>query len=783
MKEDSDRSLPRPGRDFVRAIIAEDVALDKHGGRVVTRFPPEPNGFLHIGHAKSICLNFDAAAEHGGITHLRFDDTNPETEEAFYVGAIREDVRWLGFDWGERLYFASDHFERLFAYAKELIGGGKAYVDSLSGAEIREYRGTVREPGTESPFRDRTAAENLDLFERMRAGEFGDGEHVLRAKIDMASNNMLMRDPVLYRIRHSDHYRTGSEWCIYPLYDFTHCLSDSIEGITHSLCTLEFENNRELYDWILGNLDVPRPRPRQYEFARLSLEHTVLSKRKLLELVSEGHVSGWDDPRMPTLAGLRRRGVPPGAIRAFCRTIGVAKTENRAEISKLEHAVRDQLNHEAPRVMCVLRPLKLVVLNFPEDAVDELEAPYFPADVGREGSRVIPFTRELWIEESDFEEDPPPGFKRLIPGGEVRLRYGYVVRCVDVVKDEAGSVAEVHCTYDRETRGGTTPDGRRVKGTIHWVSATRSAPVEVRLYDRLFVRADPEEEGDFKVNLNPHSLVVLTDGRVESSVGADPPRRPVQFERTGYFVVDAVDSRPDRLVFNRTVALRDSWAKARGGRAAGRRAKTAPDPRADVGDAAERATRTPARPRATRPLDQDARRVYDELVADLGVPQAEASVLARDPDLLAFFRAALLHTGHADVLAKWVVHELPRVRDGRRVTELPFGAAELGRLVDLLSDGAVSGRAAKEVLGILAADGGDAERVIEERGLSRVSDAGALRPVVSAVIERHADEAETYRRGKKGLLGFFVGRVMKETGGAADPKLSRDMLREALEKQ
>ncbi len=779
MKEASERSLPRPGRDFVRAIIAEDVASDKHGGRVVTRFPPEPNGFLHIGHAKSICLNFDAAAEHGGITHLRFDDTNPETEEAFYVGAIQEDVRWLGFDWGESLYFASDHFERLFAYAKELIGSGKAYVDSLSEAEIREYRGTVREPGRESPFRDRPVAENLDLFERMRGGGFGDGEHVLRAKIDMASNNMLMRDPVLYRIRHSDHYRTGSEWCIYPLYDFTHCLSDSIEGVTHSLCTLEFENNRELYDWILDNLDVPRPQPRQYEFARLSLEHAVLSKRKLLELVREGHVSGWDDPRMPTLAGLRRRGVPPGAVRAFCRTIGVAKTENRAEISKLEHAVRDELNHEAPRVMCVLRPLKLIVLNFPEDAVEELEAPYFPTDVGRDGSRVIPFTRELWIEASDFEEDPPPGFKRLVPGGEVRLRYGYVVRCVDLVKDEGGSVAEVHCTYDPETRGGATPDGRRVRGTIHWVSATRSVPAEVRLYDRLFVKADPEEDEDFKVNLNPDSLAVLTDGRVEPSVGADPPRRPVQFERTGYFVVDAVDSRPNRLVFNRTVALRDGWARVRG-RAAGRRPKAGPDPR--TGAAGEGAP-TPARPRAARPGGRHARRLYDELVADLGVPEAEAGVLARDPDLLAFFRAALLHTGHADVMAKWVVHELGRVRDGRRVTELPFGAAELGRLVDLLSSGAVSGRAAKEVLGVLATDGGDPERVIEERGLRRVSDARALGPVVSAVIGRHADEAETYRRGKKGLLGFFVGRVMKETGGAADPELSRHMLREALERR
>ena len=529
MTEDNDRSLPRPGRDFVRAIIAEDVESGKHGGKVVTRFPPEPNGFLHIGHAKSICLNFGAAAEHGGITHLRFDDTNPETEDELYVRSIQEDVHWLGFDWGEHLYFASDYFERLYEFAKELIRAGHAYVDSLSEKEIREYRGTVSEPGRESPFRNRSLEENL---ERMRAGEFADGEHVLRARIDMASNNMLMRDPVLYRIRHADHYRTGSDWCIYPLYDFTHCLSDSIEGITHSICTLEFENNRELYDWILDNVDVPRPQPRQYEFARLNLEYTVLSKRKLLRLVNDGHVTGWDDPRMPTIAGMRRRGVPPRALRTFCDMIGVAKTENRVDIGKLEYAIRDDLNHEAPRVMCVLRPLKVVIVNYPEGEVEELDAPYFPKDVGKEGSRTIPFTRELFIEDSDFEEVPPKGFKRLTPGEEVRLRYGYMVRCVDLVKDEAGNVVEVRCTYDPETRGGATPEGRKVKRTIHWVSATESLPVEVRLYDRLFLKADPDDvdEGeDFTANLKPDSLIVLAESRIEPSVAKDPPGGTYQF--------------------------------------------------------------------------------------------------------------------------------------------------------------------------------------------------------------------------------------------------------------
>ena len=787
MTEDKDRSLPSPGRDFVRAIIAEDVESGKHGGKVVTRFPPEPNGFLHIGHAKSICLNFGAAAEHGGITHLRFDDTNPETEDELYVRSIQDDVHWLGFDWGQHLYFASDYFERLYEYARELIRAGQAYVDSSSEEEIREYRGTVSESGRESPFRDRSVEENLDLFERMRAGEFGSGEHVLRARIDMASNNMLMRDPVLYRIRHADHYRTGDDWCIYPLYDFTHCLSDSIEGVTHSVCTLEFENNRELYDWILDNVDVPRPQPRQYEFARLNLEYTVLSKRKLLRLVNDGHVTGWDDPRMPTIAGMRRRGVPPEALRTFCDMIGVAKTENRVDIGKLEYAIRGELNHEAPRVMCVLRPLKVVIVNYPEGEVEELDAPYFPKDVGKEGSRTIPFARELYIEESDFEEDPPRGFKRLIPGEEVRLRYGFVVRCVDFVKDVAGNVVEVHCNYDPETRGGTTPDGRKVKGTIHWVSATESLPVEVRLYDRLFVKPDPDDgdEGeDFTVNLNPDSLVVLTEGRIEPSVAADPPGRAYQFERTGYFVGDPVDSKPERLVFNRTVTLRDSWAKAREASAMGpgTEAETRTESRAESGQP-QRTEPSPAPPpRAARSEDREAGVVYDKLVAESGLSEAEASVVTQDAELLTLFRTASEHTGDSVALAKWVVNEVPRVRAGRPVADLPFGGAELGRLVELVSSGAVSGRAAKEVLAVIATEGGDPDSVIEERGLAQVSDASALEPVVAGVVERNPDKVEAYRNGKTGLLGFFVGQVMSETKGAADPALTQRLLRDTLDR-
>ena len=784
MTEYKSRTSASPGRDFVRAIIAEDVASGKHGGTVVTRFPPEPNGYLHIGHAKSICLNFGAAADHGGVTHLRFDDTNPETEDELYVRSIQEDVRWLGFDWGEHLYFASDYFERLYEYAQELIRAGKAYVDSSSGEEIREYRGTVGEPGKESPFRDRSVAENLDLFARMRAGEFGDGEHVLRARIDMASNNMLMRDPVLYRIRHADHYRTGGEWCIYPLYDFTHCLSDSLERITHSVCTLEFENNRELYDWVLDNLDVPRPQPRQYEMARLNLEYTVLSKRRLLALVKDGHVSGWDDPRMPTIAGMRRRGVPPKALRTFCDMIGVAKTENRVDIGKLEYAVRDELNHAAPRLMCVLLPLRMVIVNYPEGEVEELDAPYFPEDVGKEGSRTVPFTRELLIEEGDFDEDPPKGFKRLTPGDEVRLRYGYVVRCTDVIKDEAGHVAEVHCTYDPETRGGKTPDGRKVKGTIHWVSTTESLPAEVRLYDRLFLRADPDDVGedeDFTMHLNPDSLVVLSDSRIEPSGGAKGSGGPYQFERTGYFVADPVDSKPDKLVFNRTVTLRDSWARSRDAAAFG--SETDGPAEVESGSAVPRATRggpSPA-PRDARPDDAGAARVYDELMAVSGLAEAEASVLAQDDELMDLFRVGSPHVGDAAALAKWVVNEVPRVREGRSVDELPFGGAELGRLVDLVSSGVVSGRAAKDVLAVLAAEGGDPADVIEERGLGRVSDSDVLGPAVAAAMERNPDKVEAYRGGKTGLLGFFVGQVLSDTRGAADPEVAQQMLRDALD--
>ena len=550
-----------PASDFIRNIVSNDLSTNKYEGRVVTRFPPEPNGYLHIGHAKSASLNFGIAAENGGVCHLRFDDTNPTKEEVEYIDSIQEDLRWLGFDWADNLYYSSDYFDKLYEYAVKLIKAGKAYVCNLSQDEIREYRGTLTEPGRESPYRNRTVEENLDLFERMRAGESEEGSCVLRAKIDMASGNLNLRDPVIYRIMKVSHHRTGDKWCIYPTYDFTHGQSDSIEGITHSICTMEFEDHRPLYDWLLDQLEIHHPQ--QIEFARLNLSHTMMSKRKLLELVEQGHVTGWDDPRMPTLSGMRRRGYTPESIRTFCERIGVAKRERTVEFAMLEHCVREDLNQRAFRVMAVLHPLRLVIENYPEGQVDELEALNNPEDPSM-GSRSIPFSRELYVEREDFREDPPPKFFRLAPGREVRLRYGYFIKCVGVVKDEEGEVVELRCTYDPETRGGHAPDGRKVRGTIHWVSGAHSIPAQVRLYDHLFTAEKPDDafdDSNYRSILNPNSLETLTSCLVEPSLASAKPGTLYQFERCGYFCVDPVDSSLGAPVFNRTVSLRDSWSK------------------------------------------------------------------------------------------------------------------------------------------------------------------------------------------------------------------------------
>lgn len=547
------------GRDFLRQIIDEHLKTGEYGGKVITRFPPEPNGYLHIGHAKSICINFGIANDYAsGACHLRMDDSDPTKESYEFVESIKNDVKWLGFDWGDKLFFASDYFERLYDYAQFLIKKGKAYVCSLSEEEIREYRGTVTQSGKPSPYRNRSAEENLDLLARMRAGEFKEGEHVLRAKIDLASPNMKMRDPVLYRIRHVEHYRQGDTWCIYPMYDFIHCLSDSLERITHSICTLEFENNRELYDWILQECEVEQPRPRQYEFARLNLNYTVMSKRRLLELVEKKYVNGWDDPRMPTISGLRRRGVTPEAIRNFCESAGIAKANSVVDYAQLEHHIRDDLNRKAPRVLCVLNPLKVVIENFPQDTAETIDAPYYPHDVPLTGSRELPFAREIYIEKDDFMENPPKGFYRLAPGGEVRLRHAYIIKCEKVIKDENGEIIELRCVYDPQTRSGQDTSGKKVKGTIHWVSVSHAKNIEVRLYDRLFTKEAPESIDD---GFNTDSLKVLTGCYVEPVVLNYSAGSRFQFERLGYFYLDPVDYEQGKVVFNRTVTLRDSWAK------------------------------------------------------------------------------------------------------------------------------------------------------------------------------------------------------------------------------
>jgi glutaminyl-tRNA synthetase len=558
---DNGEAKPEP-LDFIREIVAADLASGKHAS-TVTRFPPEPNGYLHIGHAKSICLNFGISLENeGGVCHLRFDDTNPAKEDVEYVDSIKEDVQWLGFDWGKNIFFASDYFEKLYGFAVELIQSGKAFVCELTLEEIAAHRGTPTKPGTNSPYRDRSPEENLELFQRMRDGEFGDGTRVLRAKIDMASPNLHMRDPVLYRIRKTPHHRTGNKWCLYPMYDFTHCLSDSIEGITHSLCTLEFEVHRPLYDWVLDNVTIDC-RPRQIEFARLNLTYTVLSKRKLLTLVEEGCVAAWDDPRMPTVSGLRRRGYTPSSIRTFCKTIGMTKFNSLTDVALLEHSIRQDLNDTTPRRMAVLRPLKVVITNFDEGIVEELDAANHPKNP-EAGTRKVPFTREIYVERGDFMEEPPKKFFRLGPGREVRLRFAYFITCNEVIKNAAGEVTELQCTYDPETHGGNAPDGRKVKGTIHWVSASHAFEAQVRLYDRLFTAEDPNKESDGKTyldHLNAESLEVIANAKLEPGLAKAEPGERFQFERLGYFCADAADSQPGKPVFNRTATLRDAWAK------------------------------------------------------------------------------------------------------------------------------------------------------------------------------------------------------------------------------
>ncbi|HSG50264.1 MAG TPA: glutamine--tRNA ligase/YqeY domain fusion protein [Longimicrobiales bacterium] len=793
MEELSRRQSPA-GRDFIRQIIDRHREEGRYN-EIVTRFPPEPNGYLHIGHAKSICLNFGLAREYGGRCHLRFDDTNPLTEDEEYTASIQRDVRWLGFDWGEHLYFASDYFERMYRVAEELIRKGKAYVDSSSEEEIRAARGTVTEPGRPTRYRDRSVEENLDLFRRMRAGEFPDGAHVLRGRIDLASPNMIMRDPVFYRIRHAHHYRTGDDWCIYPLYDFAHCLEDAFEGISHSLCTLEFDNNREIYDWILDQAGFQEPRTHQYEFARLNLDYTVLSKRKLIRLVKEGHVEGWDDPRLPTLAGLRRRGVPPAAIRLLCDMVGVAKANSTVDVGKLDYAIRETLNPVAPRVMGVVKPLKVVLTDWAGDGVESLDAPFFP-DVEGSPTRTLSLGRELWIEADDFALEPPGGWKRLSPGAEVRLRHGYVIRCDEVVTHPGtGEVVELRCTHDRETLG-RNPD-RKIGGAIHWVSGADGVAAEFRLYDRLFVAANPDdvpEDGDFTGSLNPDSLVV-SRGYVEPAAVHGSPRvasldapaeapweARVQLERLGYFARD-LDFSPASPVFNRVVTLKDTWSR-----------KVTPDtgvltltgyaPEVRV-TKRRNAHQPPAAPKvseardAVRDADPDLAARFRRYQEELGLSELDADVLTGSRALSDLFQGALdVHADPAEVTA-WVVNEVARFVDEGRTPA--FTGAQLGTLFARVAEGSVTRRGAKEVLAEMAESGGDPDAIIQARGLTQVSDTDVLAPVVDEVLREFATKVAEYRAGNRNLLGLFMGQVMRRTGGSADPAVLRELLSARLE--
>ncbi len=770
-------SEPSRPHHFLAEIIEADLAAGKHGGRVVTRFPPEPNGFLHIGHSKSIILNFGLSRQFGGRTHLRFDDTNPTTEESSYVDAIQADVRWLGFDWGNNLFYASDFFDRMHDQAVRLIRDGKAYVDSQSVEAIREQRGSFERPGVEGPHRQRTVEENLALFQQMRAGKFEEGACVLRAKIDMAHPNVLMRDPLLYRIRHAAHHRTGTQWCIYPMYDFANPLEDAFEGVTHSICTLEFESNRELYDWVLDNLGPWDPRPRQYEFARLALGYTVMSKRKLLQLVKEKHVDGWDDPRMPTLAGMRRRGVSPEALTAFAELIGVAKHNSLVDFGKLEFAIRQDLEGRAPRALAVLHPLKVVITDWPEEKIDSLEIPWWPGEPARAGTRAVPFGRELLIEREDFSENPPADWRRLAPGREVRLVGAYVVRCEKVVRDASGEVTEVHCSHDPQSRGGEPADRRKIASTLHWVHATKSVSLQARIYDRLFRVELPDADGDFLQHLNPHSLVVVPEARGEPALADESSGARFQFLRIGYFFRDPVDSKPGAPVFNRVIGLRDTWARP--APAAAPEVRRAEPKGGQSKKTASRKSRGEHRAELRASTPALAER-FERYQKQLMLPLDEADLLCSDLDLATFFdQAVSVHSSPGSV-ARWLLNDLLGLTKDLPLSQLPVSAAQFGQFVALVDAGRVTPGAAKTLLGVLAERGGDPEALLAELKLEKVEDGGALTAAIARVLQAQEGEVSRYRAGEKKLFGVLLGAVMRETQGAADAAAVRKALTEQL---
>jgi glutaminyl-tRNA synthetase len=775
------RAEDRPGTghsDFIREVIEDDLRTGKHGGRVVTRFPPEPNGYLHIGHAKAICLNFGVADQYGGRCNLRFDDTNPLTESTEYVDSIIEDVNWLGFSFGDRPLYASDYFEEMYELAEELIQEGKAYVDHLSEEEIRDFRGSLGVPGQPSPYRARTPDENLALFREMRAGDLPDGSCVLRAKIDLGAPNMKMRDPLLYRIRHAHHHRTGDAWPIYPMYDWAHPIADGIGGVTHSLCTLEFENNRELYDWVVDNTRVAERhgfmRPQQYEFARLNLDYTVLSKRKLLGLVDEGRVRGWDDPRMPTIAAMRRRGISPEAIRAFADLVGVAKVNSTVDIEKLEFCVRNDLNWTAPRVLGVLRPLPVTITSWPGDEVEEMTGPYFPPDVGKPGERSIPFGRHILIDRDDFSLDPPAGYQRLAPGRTVRLRYGPCITCDDVIMAD-GEVVEICCHHVPDSVG-RNPPGAKVSGVIHWVPATQSLPAELRLYDRLFRERRPEEGSSEE--LNPDALEVVRGARLEPSLGAAEPGSRWQLERVGYFVFDTVDSQPGAPVLNRIATLRDLWQ--------GRSQSVDPSTGPMTSRPARPTTRPPRRSRIEYRAEG---RVRDPVLADrvanwpstFGLAEDEVDLLTGDRATGDLFEETVRGGARPDIAARWIINELPRELGDRPLDQTPLTGRGLAALIQAVESGEVTGPAAKDVLAEMARQGGDPRQIIAERGLAQISDEATITGIVTQVLSANPDKVDQYRAGKTGLMGFFVGQVVRSTQGKANPQVVQRVLGDLID--
>lgn len=750
-------------KDFLRTIVDEDLKSGKYK-EVITRFPPEPNGFPHIGHAKSICINFGIARDYNGYCNLRMDDTNPTTEDTKYVEALKDAVKWLGFDWNDDVYFTSDYFPKIYDYAVELVKMGKAYVDSLNEEEIREYRGTVNEAGRRSIYAERSIEENLDLLERMKKGEFKEGEHILRAKIDMSAANMKMRDPLLYRIRHAHHFRTQDEWCIYPMYDFAHCLSDYIEGVSHSICTLEFENNRDIYDWVLDTLNLVPPRPYQHEFARLGINYTVMSKRKLLELVNGNYVNGWDDPRLPTIAGYKRRGYTPESILNFCDQIGIAKANSMVDVSQLEFCIRDDLNTKVPRVMCVLDPLKVTIENYKGN--EEIEASYYPHDVPKEGSRKIPFSKVIYIEREDFEENPPKDYNRLTLEQPVRLRHAYIITCKEIIKDATGNIVEIKAEYHSDSKSGSDTSGIKVKSAIQWVDATQAKEIEVRLYDRLYSCEAPDGLED----LNPNSLHVIKNALIEPAVITDKADVRFQFERQGYFYADPIDYTDEKPVFNKIVGLKDSWAK-----------KTKVVKNIDKSEATpKQETKNLQVIGDVAPMDNVQKELFDEYINKDYLNNEVSNILARDNYLSSLYNLAKNAYNSPIPLANIIVNEVAREIKENPSNEEKFCPFKIAELIKMVDDEKISNKIAKQVFEEMIQTGVNPSKIVEDKGLVQISDPSIILPIIDEIIAKNPDNVEKFKSGNTKLLGFFVGQVLKATGGKANPQVVNELVAEKL---